>query len=52
MRGEPLIDGDQATADSFSRGRVATMKAYALLGRAPKVTPPPDGQRGLFDVIG
>jgi hypothetical protein len=25
------------------------MKAYALLGKRPKVAPPPDGQRGLFD---
>jgi Holliday junction DNA helicase RuvB len=31
------------------RGRVATAKAYQLLGRLPKTVPAPEPQRGLFD---
>jgi Holliday junction DNA helicase RuvB len=31
------------------RGRTATLKSYALLGKRPKAQPGSDGQRGLFD---
>jgi Holliday junction DNA helicase RuvB len=31
------------------RGRIATPRAYQLLGRRPKAEAPSDGQRGLFD---
>src|SRR5262249_6514424 len=31
------------------RGRVATMRAYQVLGKVMKARPPEDGQRGLFD---
>ncbi len=44
---EPYLLREQFIVRS-ARGRVATMKAYALLGRKPKVEPPPDGQRELF----
>jgi holliday junction DNA helicase RuvB len=46
---EPYLLREQFIVRS-SRGRTATMKAYALLGKAPKIIPPPDGQRGLFEV--
>lgn len=48
---EPFLLREQFITRS-PRGRVATMKAYALLGKPPKFIPPPDGQRGLFDVAG
>src|SRR5262249_8150636 len=46
---EPYLLREQFIVRS-PRGRTATMKAYALLGRSPKIVPPPDGQRGLFEV--
>lgn len=33
------------------RGRIATMKAYQLLGRAPKATPQANEPKGLFDEL-
>jgi Holliday junction DNA helicase RuvB len=47
---EPYLLREQFIVRS-PRGRIATMKAYTLLGKPPKVIPPPDGQRGLFDPL-
>jgi holliday junction DNA helicase RuvB len=45
---EPYLLREQFITRS-PRGRVATIKAYQLLGKTPKSAPQSDGQRGLFE---
>jgi Holliday junction DNA helicase RuvB len=45
---EPYLLREQFITRS-PRGRLATLKAYQLLGKTPKAPPPGEGQRGLFE---
>jgi Holliday junction DNA helicase RuvB len=45
---EPYLLREQFIIRS-PRGRMATVKAYQLLGKPPKTDPRADGQRGLFE---
>jgi Holliday junction DNA helicase RuvB len=45
---EPYLLREQFIIRS-PRGRMATAKAYLLLGKPPKTDPRADGQRGLFE---
>src|SRR5262249_50782274 len=47
---EPYLLREQFIVRS-PRGRIATMKAYQLLGRAPKVMPKQEEPKGLFDEL-
>ena len=47
---EPYLLREQFIVRS-PRGRIATMKAYVLLGRPPKKMPEIEPQRGLFDEL-